>query len=320
MNEDEYKFKKETLDLSKLVKCKDYVFDYEINKRMPEWYKHSGLLQPINQYTQELISELLNALLSSTGVVQPLNCWLTIPEEYDWFHHYRSTDDYLLYYNEQENKYIPKADSFLTQRNKIAALLPNTKRKCHAKIRLRLLGNADDIPFADETNNEVQYYSSHFEEPERIRLKDNLVDLSLTNGNQKIYLKQIPKSAIIEINTKTNEILIDGVQKDNLIEGFFNKIEPEIKNQIYEEDYIDKDGNIQTKNIDLENENKETKIVLESSGNVDFDLQIKLYKPTYTTEQNIRIASVSAFPIEWVQLYGYFCHPFNNKSGYKFLW
>ena len=31
MNEDEYKFKKETLDLSKLVKCKDYVFDYEIN-------------------------------------------------------------------------------------------------------------------------------------------------------------------------------------------------------------------------------------------------------------------------------------------------
>ena len=30
MNE-EFKFKKETLDLSKLAKCKDYVFDYEIN-------------------------------------------------------------------------------------------------------------------------------------------------------------------------------------------------------------------------------------------------------------------------------------------------
>ena len=26
-------------------------FDYEINKRMPEWYKHSGILQPINKYT-----------------------------------------------------------------------------------------------------------------------------------------------------------------------------------------------------------------------------------------------------------------------------
>ena len=29
--DEQYKFKKETLDLSKLVKCKDYVFDYEIN-------------------------------------------------------------------------------------------------------------------------------------------------------------------------------------------------------------------------------------------------------------------------------------------------
>ena len=28
MMEEEFKFKKETLDLSKLAKCKDYVFDY----------------------------------------------------------------------------------------------------------------------------------------------------------------------------------------------------------------------------------------------------------------------------------------------------
>ena len=287
-------------------------FDYEINKRMPEWYKHSGILQPINQYTQEIISDLLNSLLTSTGVVQPLNCWLTIPEEYDWFHHYHDTDEYLCYYD-NKNELVPQADCILTTGNEVVALLPNTKRKCHAKIRIRLLGNADDIPWADEDDEEIIYYASHYgdnpETRDSIRLKDNLINLSLKNGNQEIQFKKISKSSIIEINTKTNEILINGTENNNLIEGYFNKIEPNIKDNTY-----------QNGHIDIEDENKETKIILESDGNVDFDLQIKLYKPTYTTEQNIRIASVSAFPIEWVRLYGYFCHPFNNKSGYKFLW
>ena len=295
-------------------------FDYEINKRMPEWYKHSNFLQPINQYTQELISQLINGLLTSTGAVQPLNCWLTIPEEYDWFHHYRDTDEYLLAYNPTQQKYVPKGDCILTNGNPVVALLPNTKRKCHAKIRLKLLGNADDIPWSNENDNEIEYYSSHFEDPNSIRLKDNLINLTLINGTQKIYLKKISKASVIEINTKTNEILIDGVEDSTLIEGSFNKIEPQIKNDTYKEEYIDNDGQIQYKNIDLEDENKETKLILESNGNVEFDLQIKLYKPTYATEQNIRVATVSAFPIEWIRLYGYFCHPFNNKSGYKFLW
>lgn len=280
-------------------------FDYEINKKMPEWYKHSGILQPINKYTQELIAELLNGLLSSTGVVQPLNCWLTIPEEYDWFHHYKDLDEYLYVIN-NENKY--HANCIITTDNPIYAVLPNTKRKCDAKIRLRLLGNADDIPHYDEENDKIIY-----EKTDLKKIDENFIDLFLINGTQEIHFKKISKSSTIEINTKTNEILIDGKRNDNLIEGFFNKIEPEIKNKDYLQDDVDEP-------IDLEDENKETKIQLKATGNVDFDLQIKLYKPTYVTEQNIRIATVSAFPIKSVQLWGYFCHPFNNKSGYKCIW
>ena len=48
MNEDEYKFKKETLDLSKLVKCKDYVFDYEINNIKLEEEKSSTTNNTLN--------------------------------------------------------------------------------------------------------------------------------------------------------------------------------------------------------------------------------------------------------------------------------
>ena len=70
-------------------------FDYDIANRLPEWWKGFGALEPVNQYTQTLIAEILQALLSTMGVVQPLNCWLTIPEEYTWYHHYKATDDLL---------------------------------------------------------------------------------------------------------------------------------------------------------------------------------------------------------------------------------
>ena len=47
MNE-EFKFKKETLDLSKLAKCKDYVFDYEINNIKFEEEKSSTSNNTLN--------------------------------------------------------------------------------------------------------------------------------------------------------------------------------------------------------------------------------------------------------------------------------
>ena len=273
-------------------------FDYDIESRLPEWWKGFGALEPINKYTQELIAEILQGLLTTMGVVQPLNCWLSIPEEYNWYHHYKATDDYLK--DEQGNVIITdKAVTTLFKANKIHAQIPNTKRNCDARIKLKLLGRE-----INDTKNTSEIID----------------ELTIQNADQIIKIHNIPSVSTIEISTKDNEILIDGESNPNIIEGKIHKIKPTIKNDDYIERYIDDNGDIQEEPIDIENENKKTEIIFHSTTTVNFDLQIYLYKPTYTTEQNIRIASVSAFPIEWVRLYGYFCHPFNNKAGYKYLW
>ena len=275
-------------------------FDYNIEERLPEWWKGFGALEPINKRTQQLIAEILQGLLSTMGVIQPLNCWLTIPEEYNWYHHYKATDGMLKDEN-GNNLETERAVTTLFANNKIYAQLPNTKRKCHAKIQLKLLGT--------EINDNEKLVSN-----------EKIEELIIQNADQVIKLENIDTTSTIEILTESNNILIDGVSYPNLIEGKLNKIAPVKKNNNYETSYIDTNGEKQIKHIDLEDENKKTEIMIHSSKTVNFDLQIYLLKPTYTTEQNIKIASVSAFPIEWVRLYGYFCHPFNDNSGYKFLW
>ena len=273
-------------------------FNYEIERRMPEWWKGFGLLEPVNKYVQEIIVSILEDLLTNTGVAQPINCWLTIPEEYHWFHHYQELDSNLIYINNGEIIENPVNTILGGDNDKIIALLPNTKRKCHAKIRLKLTGYSEDSDIKDS----------------------NIESLIIKNANQIIEIQNISKTSLIEISTENHEILIDGKPTTNLTTGFFDKIQPTIKYDDYLIPYIDEEGNLQKKEMDLEYENKQTTIELQSSDPVNFDLQIQLYKPTYVTEQNIRIATVSAFPIEWVRLYGYFCHPFNKKEGYKFLW
>ena len=223
-------------------------------------------------------------------------------------------------------------------------MLPNTKRNCHAKIQLKLLGTEiirTEEGEIDPRNNSL------------ITGKEIIDEIQIENAGQILTLKNVPSISTIEISTKDNEIFIDGVRRPDLVEGRIYKIKPTIKNPSFLKEYIpqtdnefelledgtyiDKKKNKYYYNesrevyykieenelfeqIDIEDENKETKISLNSSKTVNFDLQIYLYKPTYTTQQNIRLATVSAFPLEWVRLYGYFCHPFNNKSGYKFLW
>lgn len=361
-------------------------FNYDIKSRLPEWWKEDTFLRPINEYTQQLIAEILEALLTTMGLTQPLNCWLSIPEEYNWYHHYKATEDMLQ--DENEDELINKATTTLFPNNKIHAQLPNTKRSCNAKIKLKLLGT--------DMNNETN---------------EIIEELSIENDGQKIILYNIPSVSNIEISTKDNEILVDGQSHGYLTEGQIKRIRPTIKNEYFLKPYIDEREYIPLKiegtkktffllkqeikknkiyqvikvnekrgfeeyfnikivdiededeirykciisqeelpeeelteeklssydiiflkpdkiskdivrfeELDIEDENKKTEIILHSSKKVDFDLQIYLYKPTYTTEQNIRVASVSAFPIESISLYGYFCHDFNNKAGYKFLW
>lgn len=261
-------------------------FEYDIKSRLPEWWKENALAFPVNQYTQDLISKILEELLSNTGVVQPLNVWKTIPEEYNWYHHYTELDDYLEYKN--NDIILDNPVCKFPVGGQTIAYLPNTKRKCNAKIRLVLKGT-------DSKN------------------KTTIDELILTNGNQKITFNNIPSVSTIEILTKTNQILIDGEENYNLVTGSFKYIEPNIKYDDYYNNDIDQ-------HIDLRDENKETKITFETTDSVNFDLQVYLLKPTYTIEQNIRISTVSAFPIESVELYGYFCYPFNDQEGEVLLW
>lgn len=264
-------------------------YDYNITKRLPEWWKGYGALEPINEETQRIIAQILEELLKTMGVVQPLNCWLTIPEEYTWYHHYKAIDNYLI---SEGNKTVRKAVTTIFAENKLHALLPNTKRKCHSKILLKFLGTE-----LNDVENEK-------------KKEEKIEKFTIENADQKIIFKNISTVSTIEIITETNEILIDGVLSNDLVEGTIEIIKPVIKYADYIDPYTGE-------NIDLKDENKKTELIFDSSKTVDFDLQVYLKKPTYTTEQNIKIATVSAFPIESINMYGYFCHPFNNKAGYQ---
>lgn len=371
-------------------------FSYDIRSRLPEWWKDDKLAESINLYTQDLIAQILQSLLSSTGVVQPLNVWKSIPEEYHWYHHYKNIDDYLSYETANKEKYINKPTCILYSGDKTIVRVPNTKRKCHAKIKLKLKGG-ELSQYLDENTGQRKIENK----------KHNIETLTLRNGNQYIHLYDIPNISTIEISTEDNRILVDGEENNYLTEGQFNKIEPTIKYSDYIEPYIDeseyytvliestdfseeimgkefyinkgitttnqifkviseerkeivfdikinetykkewgfeyhcdfylnkeKQGtgilkrlddtpkkNIQRfRDIDIKNENKETFFTIESTSTINFEIEVYLLKPTYTTQQNIKISTVSAFPIERVDLFGYFCHPFNNKEGYEHIW
>ena len=113
--------------------------------------------------------------------------------------------------------------------DEIIAYLPNTKRKCHSKIKLRLTGYGEDSG-----------------------ISSNIDLLTITNGSQIIEIKNVSKTSVIEISTEDHQILIDGEIRDDLVSGFFDKIEPTIKYDDYLIPYIDDTGQEQKKQIDLE--------------------------------------------------------------------
>lgn len=270
------------------------VNNLEINSKLPEWWKNDTFLEPLNRYTQALIIGLVGDLLNNLGVAQPFNVWKWLPEEYNWVHNYYSSDSYL------EGRDATLKPDFVTH-----AIIPNTKRRCDAIITLSLTGN-NHSPM-----DEHGEFDKHYREN---------VDITIKNGMQQVVIKNISNLSTIEIFTESNEILIDGVLNNDLIEGSLGKIQPIIKNPTYQESYIDEDGNTQYQHIDISDENKVTRLELSASKEVNFDLKVELIRPVYVTEQHMRLATVSAFPLEWVKLYGFYCHEFNDREGYQLLW
>ena len=171
---------------------------------------------------------------------------------------------------------------FLEPDRPIHAYIPNSKRNCHATIQLKLEGDSNGL-----------------EKP--------LQKLTIKNGNQQITFHDIKTTTDIKIMTEDNSILIDGQEQSDLVVGRFDKIYGQARNPNYNE-------------VDVSDENKITYLSIESSEGVNFSLKVKLIHPIYVTEQNMRVYTVSAFPIEWIKLYGFYCHDFNNKQEWKFLW
>lgn len=256
-------------------------YSYDIKERLPEWWKQDSFLEPLNRYNQQLIHDLIGALLGSFGVVQPFQVWKTLPTEYSWTHTYLPHDPLLI------NKNGGTVPLELRSNYSIIAKLPNSKRNCHGVIQLQLQG--------DEQGKQKA-----------------LKKLTIKNAGQQITFHDITTTTDIKIFTEDNIILIDGVQRDDLVVGRFDKIYAQAQNTDYD-------------TLDIYDENKITYLEISSDSvnqgsSINFELQVKLTHPVYVTEQNIRVHTVSAFPIEWIKLYGFFCHEFNNKQEWRFLW
>ena len=270
------------------------VNNYLIKEKLPEWYKNDTFLEPLNAYTQNLIIDMVSGLLNNLGVVQPFNVWKWLPEEYNWTHNYYSSDEYL------EGRDATLKPGFITH-----AIVPNTKRNCNAIIKLELTGN--NRTTYDENG---EFDKQHQEN----------VTITIRNAFQELKIKDVNNLSTIEIYTKNNDILINGVENYDLVEGRIDNIQPIPKYSDYKEPYIDEDGQKKYKHIDISDENKITRLELTSDKEVNFNLSVELIKPVYVTEQHIRLSSVSAFPLDWVKLFGFYCHDFNDQEGYRLLW
>lgn len=122
------------------------------------------------------------------GLVQPIQVWKTLPEEYNWEHKYYDKDIWVG--NTTLNE---KADLKISNDKPLFLKIPNTKRPTDAVI---------DIHFTGNKNNQTK----------------PIKKLLIKNADQMILFKNITTKTSIKINTDGN-ILIDGVNKDDLIDG-----------------------------------------------------------------------------------------------------
>ena len=260
-------------------------YNYEINKRLPEYWNQDVFLTPIERFSAILMRDTVQRFMEKISVLQPFMIWKTLPEEYNWEYGF---DDYdLRLANNEENENANQTLQ-LSPDNHIITQLPLTKRNVHAYIVIEL----SSLSFSDTT--------------EFTKIKE----LVVKNANQTLKIKDIDSKTIIEINTKEKTILLNDVEpRADQIEGSLDIIKRSPRD----------DPNSIDDPLDI-NEVCEIEIYLPNGEVAYCDLYVELFNPVYVTEQNIRIHTLSAFPIEYVRLYGYMCHQFNNKHQWVYLW
>ena len=260
-------------------------YNYEINRRLPEFWKSDVFLTPIERFSSILMRNSIQEFMQKMGVLQPFMVWKTLPEEYHWEWGFESYDVRLA--SADEN---PNCDQtlLLSSTNHIVAQLPLTKRNVHAYIVIDL----SSLSFSDET------------------VYTPIDELVIKNADQTLKIKDINSKTTIEIYTENNLVLInDSEPKKGQVEGSIDIIKRSPRDDI---DSI-------TDPLDI-NEKCEIEIYISSGESAYCDLFTRLYYPVYVTEQNIRVHSLSAFPIEYVRLYGYMCHPYNKNHQWVYLW
>ena len=260
-------------------------YNYDINKGLPEFWKQDIFLTPIERFSALLMRDAIQKFMEKMGVLQPFMVWKTLPEEYNWQWGFEDYD--LRLANNDENQYCNQTLS-LGGDNHIVAQLPLTKRNVHGYIVIEL----SSMSFSDSTE-----YTP-------------IQELIIKNADQILKIKDINSKTTIEIYTENNIILInDSEPKKGQIEGSL--------------DIIKRTPRENPNNIDdpLDiNEKCELEIYLSNGEAAYCDLYIELFHPVYVTEQNIRLHSLSAFPLEYVRLYGYMCHEYNHKHQWVYLW
>ncbi len=283
--------------------------NYEIRSRLPEWWKDDLFLEVINNYSAQIITDILKEFFPYLGVMQPWQVWKTLPEEEDWIHTYGHPTD-----GTTQDKWL-EGRLKLDYGESFTAYVPNTKRNCDAIINI-------DLHSVDSVN------SFHKQKIER---------LVLTNANQTITIRDLDINSTVQINTEDGVVLIDGAEDNSRVLSngiYYNKVQgsfANIKSEPLDPDNMDQ--------LQPHNENKVTKIQVQAFTNTEMEVEqdneivtkckqssckvnfsIKLLRPVYVVEQNIRAWSVSAFPLKSIKLYGYFCHEHNFNEGWMYLY
>jgi hypothetical protein len=260
-----------------------------IKRALPTWFSDQAFFEPINKFSHAFITDAIKKLFGELGVYQPWQVWKNIAHHYNWQRTFDQNDKLLSIIN---LGYTPQAgyDDLKTSLGAtgdgakiIKVALPLTQRPVHARIRIILKPG--------------------------IETKENINFIEISNADQTVKIKDIKSFDEILYETDGNVLRINDESRDSQLEGSIKKI--------YSTAILDL---LRKPNLGLEDRNAENFITITSSGEkIDFNLNVELIRPTYIVDQNIRLWSIAALPLKKVELYGYFCHQFNNNHGWKLL-
>lgn len=173
------------------------VFDnrnLKINRGLPTWFNDNVFFAPIEKYSQEFTLDAIDKLFEPLGVIQPIQLWKNLPNDYNWVHVFKNGDERL--------------DSFLkfNGNNKVNISLPLTQRPLDFKITIKF----KPLP---ETPTDIGY-------------------IKLSNNNSEMKISGIKNFDEIEYNSRTKEVKVLNRSEYLEVDNFIEKIFPTAINEV----------------------------------------------------------------------------------------